>query len=363
VCCWQLAYLDGLVTVRRDLIYSGRPAIVIRCPWLGGDRLIVRRGEARVLDKAADSESHFSLIGRDNEIGMVRIFLNDAVARGSALAFSSESGMGKTVMLDSAVAVSSSAGMHVLRAAGAELEANVDYSGLHQVLSPLLSDTSGLASVHESALSVAMGFAAGSPPGPLVVANATIALLRQIASVQPLLVVIDDVQWLDRASIVVLALAAPRGLARVGFLWAVRSGQSGPIERSGIPTHVLQPLSDEAAGVLLDACTSTLAARVRQRLIVEAQGNQLALTELATALSRTQLAGVEALPSRLRLSARPTGLVRGTHHVPPGRPGGFRPRAPTERNGRGRDRCCQRPSAQIPACAANALGSCLGCGR
>jgi len=129
------------------------------------------------------------------------------------------------------------------------------------------------------------------------------ALLGQAASRRPLLVIIDDAQWLDQASMAVLAFAARRGVAGVGFHWAVRSGHT-LIERCGVPTHVVGPISNDAAGTLLDSYFPTIAPRVRQRLIVEAAGNPLALMELPTALSAPQLAAVEELPCSLPLTAR-----------------------------------------------------------
>jgi len=220
-------------------------------------------------------------------------------------------GTGKTTMLDAAEAAASAVGVRVLRAVGTEFETNLSFSVLHHILSPLLSDTCGLGSVYRDALHVALGFGTGPRPDQLIISNAAMALLGQAALKQPLLVIIDDAQWADRASMAVLVFAARRGVPRVGFLWANLSGLSGPTERSGIPTHVLESLSGEASASLLHSCFPTLAARVRQRLVVEAQGNPLALMELPTALSTPQLAAVEALPSTLPLTVRLRALFEG----------------------------------------------------
>jgi len=142
----------------------------------------------------------------------------------------------------------------------------------------------------------------------MIVSNAAMALFGRAALVQPLLVTIDDGHWFDPASLAVLTFATRRRVARVGFLWAIRSGASRPIERSGVPMHTLEPLTEEAAGSLLDLCFPSLVARVRQRLIFEAQGNPLALIDLPMALSATQLAAVEALPTPLPLTPRLQGL-------------------------------------------------------
>jgi len=260
------------------------------------------------------------LVGREAELEMIWTFVGEAAAGGAALVLSGGPGTGKTVLLDAAAAAaaSSPARVRVLRAVGAEFEANLGFSGLNQVLWPLLSEAGGLASVYQDALRVALGFGPGPRPDHLVISNATMALLGHAALMRPLLVIIDDAQWFDRVSVAVLAFAARRGVAKVGFLWAIRSGQSGPIERSGVPTHVLRPISDDDAATLLDSSSPTLAPRVRQRLIVEAAGNPLALMELPTALSAPQLAGFETLPRTLPLTARLRTLFEGRITCLPG---------------------------------------------
>jgi AAA ATPase domain len=243
-------------------------------------------------------------VGRQDELDMMRAFVGEAASAGAALVISGDAGMGKTMMLKAAEEVSAAAGARVLRAVGAEFETHLNFAGLHQILSPLMPNVIELTSVYRDALSVALGFDAGPRPAQHVVSKATMALLGQAALVRPLLVIIDDAHWLDQTTIDVLGFVARCGVARVGFLWATRSGESDPIERSGMPTHVLEALSDDAAGSLLDSCFPTLTPRVRQRLIVEAQGNPLALMELPTALSTPQLATVEVLPSALPLTLR-----------------------------------------------------------
>jgi DNA-binding CsgD family transcriptional regulator len=243
------------------------------------------------------------LIGRENELGIVRAFLEN-VGRGAALALSGDAGVGKTVMLDAAAAFASADGFRVLRAVGAEFETELSFSGLHQILSPLLSSISGVESLYQDALRVALGFKDGPRPDQLVISNAVMALLGKAALRRPLLVIIDDAQWLDQASMAVLAFAARRGVAGVGFLCAIRSGHDSPMECCCLPTQELRPISDDAAAALLDSRLPTLAPRVRKRLIAEAAGNPLALMELPTVLSAHQLAALEVLPSSLPLTVR-----------------------------------------------------------
>ena len=251
------------------------------------------------------------LIGRADELNMIWSFVGEVRAGGATLVLSGEPGMGKTVMLDAAAAASCATGLGVLRAVGAEFETNLSFSSLNQLLSPLRSEMAGLPAEYQDALRVALGFGTGPRPDQLIISNATVALFERAALMHPLLVIIDDLQWLDRVSAAVLVFAARRGVARLGFLWAIRSGRDTTIECGGLPTHVLRPISDDAAVALLESRFPILAPQVRQRLIVEAEGNPLALVELPTALSRPQLEAIEALPDTLPLSARLQALFEG----------------------------------------------------
>jgi len=270
--------------------------------------LVLRLVGVASLGEHAETYTQVELIGREDELDMVRTFLDKAVAGGAALLFSGDAGMGKTALLDTAAAMSSAAGFRVLRTVGTEFETNVSFSGLNEIFSSLRSSIRGVKTVYQDALRVALGFETGPRPDELLISNAAMALLGQAASMRPLLVIIDDAQWIDRTSLVVLAFAARRGVARVAFLCATRSGHNCPIEFGGEPTHVLQPISNDAAAELLDWRFPTVAPRVRQRLIAEAAGNPLALIELPTALSAAQLQAVEALPRSLPLSVRLQGL-------------------------------------------------------
>jgi DNA-binding CsgD family transcriptional regulator len=119
-----------------------------------------------------------------------------------------------------------------------------------------------------------------------------------------LLVIVDDLPWLDRASAVVLGFVARRlAGSRVGFLGAYRSGEGSFFERGGVPHHHVQPLDTTAAAALIEARSPSLAPRVRERLLTEAQGNPLALLELPVALTGPQRSGA-AVPELLPLSHR-----------------------------------------------------------
>ena len=260
------------------------------------------------------------LVGRDGDVELVCGFVDETGVRGGALLVSGDAGVGKTALLDAAALHAEAAGARVVRACGAEFEAELSFSGLNHVLNSLLDGLAALPPLHREALSVALGLDAGAPSDRLVVSNAVLGLLRDAAVTRPLLVVVDDLPWLDRASSLVLA-SAVRRLAgtRVGFLAALRTEVESFFDRAGLPSYELEPLDDVAATELLMQRFPALAPPMRDRLVVDAQGNPLALLELPIAVgvappARRQLADVLPLTARLQdvFAARIRGLPEST---------------------------------------------------
>jgi len=246
------------------------------------------------------------LVGRQSEMERIRAFLAAARTDGAALLVTGEPGVGKSVLLNAATETTASAGgMRILRAAGVQFEAETSFSGLNQVLLPLIGELPQLAAVHRNALNVALGFGEGPAPSRLLVSNAALVLLRQAATAEPVLVVVDDLPWLDRASAGVLSFVARRlAGGHVGLLGASRTGAVDFFDHSGLPELEVHRLDDASAGQLLDSRFPELAFGVRERLLAEAQGNPLALLELPIALSPEMRASAKALPSALPLSRR-----------------------------------------------------------
>ena len=248
-------------------------------------------------------------MGRGGELTLIGAFIEQACTCGDTLLLFGEPGAGKTALLDAAAGTASDAGTLVLRAAGVEFEADLPFSGLHQVLLPLLDEFGQLSAAHRDALNVALGYGEGPPPDRLLVSTATLTVLRQAAAASPVLVIVDDLPWLDRASAGVLGFVARRlADSRVGFLAASRPGLESFFERAGLAQHELGPLDEKAASGLVSARFPELAPRVLQRVLAEARGNPLALLELPAALSGAQRAATVALPAVLPLSRRLQGL-------------------------------------------------------
>lgn len=257
--------------------------------------------------------SGVQLVGREQDIAVLRAFADQAAAYGGALVVSGEAGVGKTALIEAAMSYTLAAGRRLLRAIGAQFEANVSFSGLHQLLFPLLDSHLGrLDDVHRTALGSALGLHRGAAPDWMTLSHAALELLTRAASGAPILIAVDDVPWLDRASGRVLAFIARRAAGtRLGFLATMRTGDEGPFDRSGIGAYELRPLSRASAQALLDSRYPALTARARQRLLAEAQGNPLALLELPIALG-SQNAGrtlTETLPLTNRLQAVFAGRI------------------------------------------------------
>ena len=262
------------------------------------------------------------LVGREAEANRLRDFLAAAQVNGGTLLVTGEPGVGKTELLDVASDAAVAAGSRTLRAAGVQFEAETSFSGLNQVLLPLLDALPQLPTVHRNALNVALGFGDGAPPNRLVVSNAALVLLRQAATDRPLLVVIDDLPWLDRASAGVLSFIARRlEGSQVGLLGASRTGEVDFFDHHGLPELEVKRLDEVAAGQLLDSRFPDLGPAVRERILVEAQGNPLALLELPGALGPGMRASGKPLPSALPLSRRLQALFgsRITELPPPTR--------------------------------------------
>lgn len=152
----------------------------------------------------------------------------------------------------------------------------------------------------------------------MTLSHAALELLTQAASTTPILIVVDDVPWLDQASGRVLAFIARRAAGtRLGLLATTRTGEESPFDRSGIRTYELRPLSHASSQALLDSRYPALTARARHRLLSEARGNPLALLELPIALNARN-AG-RALAETLPLTSRLQAVFAGRISVLPAR--------------------------------------------
>jgi DNA-binding CsgD family transcriptional regulator len=232
--------------------------------------------------------------------------LDDVVAavRGGesrAVVLRGEPGVGKTALLDHVAAQAT--GCRVVWVAGVQSEMELVFAGLHQLCAPLLGRLGRLPVPQRDALRTAFGMGAGPVPDRFLVGLAVLGLLSDVGGDEPLICVVDDAQWLDRASAQTLGFVARRLAADpVGLVFAARHVAE---ELAGLPEIILHGLGDADARALLDSALSgPLDARVRDQIVAETRGNPLALLELPRGVSPAELAGGFGLPVTRPLSGR-----------------------------------------------------------
>ena len=229
--------------------------------------------------------------------------LLEAVRGGQSrvLVVSGEPGVGKTALLESAIG--SASGFRVARAVGVESEMELAFAALQQLCAPMLDRLDRLPAPQQDALGVAFGLRAGDAPDRFLVGLAVLSLLAEVAEEQPLVCVVDDAQWLDRASAQALVFVARRLLAESVALVLVTREPSEELE--GLPELVVEGLRNGDARALLgSALRVPLDERVRERIVAETRGNPLALLELPRGLTPAELAGGFGLPDAPGLSGR-----------------------------------------------------------
>ena len=223
---------------------------------------------------------------------------------GRALVVRGEPGVGKTVLLDYLAGRAS--GCRVARAAGVQSEMELAFAGLHQLCAPMLDHAESLPVPQREALRTAFGLSAGPVPDRFLVGLAVLGLLSETAGERPLICVVDDQQWLDRASAQALGFAARRLAADpVGLVFAARVPGE---DVAGLPELVVEGLAEDDARALLESVltglTGPLDARVRDRIIADTHGNPLALLELPRGLTPAQLTGGFGVSSAVPLDGR-----------------------------------------------------------
>jgi DNA-binding CsgD family transcriptional regulator/tetratricopeptide (TPR) repeat protein len=238
------------------------------------------------------------LVGRDSELAHLEKALTAAAEHGGALFITGAAGIGKTSLLNVAATDARSRGYRVLAITGLESEADLPYAGLHQLLHPVLSSAGALPGPQKNALLTALGMLEGAPPELFLVGLATLNLMAEIADEIPLVVVVDDFQWLDGATSSVLSFVARRlESTHILFVAGLREAFQTELRSWQLPEIRVEPLSDTDSADLLMSVAPDLDLQTRRLILDEALGNPLALLELPRAF---RLQGTDRREGALR---------------------------------------------------------------
>ena len=232
-----------------------------------------------------------------------------------ALVLIGEAGIGKTVLLD--FTVDAAEDLRVVRTVGVEAESTYPFAALHQLLTPFIQGVAHLPEAQRRALDIAWGRATGAPAEPFLVGLAVLSLLADAAKAKPVLLCVDDTQWLDQESLGVLAFVARRVDAEgILLVFAARQGAGDLRALDGIPSMTVGGLDPTDALALLHLVVDrTVDPRTAERVVKETGGHPLAITDLGAELSSRPAVGtltaVEPLPLGQQLEDHYLAQVRG----------------------------------------------------
>jgi DNA-binding CsgD family transcriptional regulator len=247
------------------------------------------------------------LRGRQSECETLDQLLE--AARGGqsgVLVLRGEAGVGKTALLE--YLADRASDCRVLRATGVESEMELAFAGAQLCCAPILDRIENLPDPQRDALATTFGLSAGPPPDRFMVGMAVLGLFADAAEQDVLICIVEDAQWLDRASAQTLSFVARRLLAeRIALVLAIRD-PSDEQEFRGLPELVVRGLSDAAARALLDSTIRRpVDPPVVERILAEARGNPLALLELPTVSTSADLASGVGPPDPMPLADRMEG--------------------------------------------------------
>jgi DNA-binding NarL/FixJ family response regulator len=214
-----------------------------------------------------------------------------------------EAGIGKSVLLG--YAREQAGGFRTACVTGIERESDLAFAGLHQLVRPWFDLISCLPSAQARALSSALGLADSAAADRFLVSAALLELLADAASDAPLLVTVDDAQWLDGPTVDAIVFAARRLAAeRVAVIIVLRDEGEGAPELA-LPAVHLEGLHPAAVGAMLSDVTGReIPDTVARVLQAHTCGNPLALAELCRLLTADQLSGHVPLPDPLPVDPR-----------------------------------------------------------
>jgi DNA-binding CsgD family transcriptional regulator len=257
------------------------------------------------------------LLGRDEELGGLCDRLDSIDVRGCAIGLVGEAGVGKSTLQAAVVGEARARGFTVLTARGSESETHLPFASLHQVLRPILSRSVHLPARQKDALLSGFGMSDVAAPDPFLIALAVLELVVDTARQAPVLLSLDDLQWMDEPSVDVAAFVARRIEGeRVMLLASVRAGSKMIRDDPSMEWVPVTGIDESSASVLVDESAPELTPVLRERVLREAGGNPLALLEFPVAMGSGRFGWTELsedLPMTTRLER---AFVSRAEHLP-----------------------------------------------
>ena len=245
------------------------------------------------------------LIGRDAELAALRRLLTGIRHEGSSVILRGEPGVGKSSVLQAAAAMGRDSNALVLEASGIESESLLPFAGLHQLLRLLLARPSSLPDVQQRALLTALGLRDGPVPQLFLIALAALTLITDTAATQPVVLIVDDVQWIDAPTNDVLAFISRRVRHDpVMMITALRDGHVAAVSSADAREIHLAGLDEDSSRELLNLASDGLTAADRRAILGHARGNPLALVELPGTWRSADAEVRNAAPDMVPLSTR-----------------------------------------------------------
>jgi DNA-binding CsgD family transcriptional regulator len=241
------------------------------------------------------------LLGREAECGRLDGVLEQARSGNSGvLVIRGEPGVGKSALLRYAIDSAAASGLTTIVVRGIESESELPFANLADLIRPIRNSLSAIPPTQSAVLAGALALGPSVPGDRFAACVATLSVLAAAAEQGPLLVVIDDVQWLDASSAEALLFTARRlDVEGIAMLFALREGERMTVNLDDIPSLELAGLDQDASVKLLTSAQPAVSARVAKALHQAVRGNPLAMVEIPELLSESERSGVEPLPDPL----------------------------------------------------------------